>query len=98
LQYKELDAKQLRQAFRGAHVVLGNNKPYVDSLNVFPVPDGDTGTNMHLTITAAINEMEKANNEDISSILKSIATGALMGARGYSITIIQRFWQGYAGD
>ncbi|MFA5536219.1 MAG: DAK2 domain-containing protein [Bacillota bacterium] len=98
MQYKELDAKQLKQAFRGAQMMLGNNKPYVDSLNVFPVPDGDTGTNMHLTITAAINEMEKENSEDISSILKNIATGALMGARGNSGVILSQLFRGFGKD
>lgn len=90
--------QQLKQAFRGAQILLGDNKAYVDSLNVFPVPDGDTGTNMHLTVTAAINEMEKQQNGDISTILKSVATGALMGARGNSGVILSQLFRGFSKD
>ncbi|MDA8227204.1 MAG: DAK2 domain-containing protein, partial [Desulfitobacterium hafniense] len=57
-------------------------KQEVDALNVFPVPDGDTGTNMHLTIQSAARDAEKASGDSVSEIAAAASMGSLMGARG----------------
>ena len=75
---------------------LDNNKDYVDSLNVFPVPDGDTGTNMSLTVLSAAHEIENLNSNDISYVAKVAATGALKGARGNSGVILSQLFRGFA--
>lgn len=89
-----LDNAQLVGMFRGAHQNLILNKELVDSLNVFPVPDGDTGTNMGLTITAAIREMDAANPETVADTMKVVAKGALKGARGNSGVILSQIIKG----
>ena len=96
MEYKHLEVGQLRRAFQEAMRVLGENKSFVDSLNVFPVPDGDTGTNMHLTLAAAVGEMEKTVTEDVSVLLKALANGALMGARGNSGVILSQLLRGFS--
>ena len=67
---------------------LEDEKEYVNSLNVFPVPDGDTGTNMSMTFKAAVQEIENIQTESIAEIAKILARGALMGARGNSGVIL----------
>ena len=74
---------------------LQNNKDLVDKLNVFPVPDGDTGTNMSLTISYAIKELSKVSDDDITNIGKSLAKGSLMGARGNSGVILSQTIRGF---
>lgn len=96
MQYGILSAGQLRQAFQGAQAVLGANKAYVDSLNVFPVPDGDTGTNMHLTLSAAVREMDKQNTGSVAELLQALSSGALMGARGNSGVILSQLFRGFS--
>ena len=63
-------------------------------LNVFPVPDGDTGTNMSMTFKAAVKEIENLNSESIGEISKKLAKGALMGARGNSGVILSQIFRG----
>lgn len=75
---------------------LNSNKQLVDSLNVFPVPDGDTGTNMSLTALAAAKETEKSNALGIGEIAKLAANGALRGARGNSGVITSQLFRGFA--
>jgi DAK2 domain fusion protein YloV len=75
---------------------LMTNQQYVNSLNVFPVPDGDTGTNMVLTMQAAVNEAEHAQTKNIGEMGKAIAQGALMGARGNSGVILSQIWRGFS--
>lgn len=96
MQYEILKAAQLRQAFYGAKAVLGANKAYVDSLNVFPVPDGDTGTNMHLTLSAAVREMDSRNTDSVAALLQAVSSGALMGARGNSGVILSQLFRGFS--
>lgn len=96
MQYGTLDVEQLRKAFHGAKTVLSTNKAYVDSLNVFPVPDGDTGTNMHLTLTAAVKEIDKDTIDDVPRLLQALAGGALMGARGNSGVILSQLFRGFS--
>ncbi len=75
---------------------LRTNQQIVNALNVFPVPDGDTGTNMLLTMQAAFNEIQNSNENNIGKIAHSIAQGALMGARGNSGVILSQLWRGFA--
>ncbi|HHW07970.1 MAG TPA: DAK2 domain-containing protein [Clostridia bacterium] len=95
MQYGILSVEQLRQAFHGAKAVLGANKAYVDSLNVFPVPDGDTGTNMHLTLSAAVREMDSRDTDNVTALLQALSSGALMGARGNSGVILSQLFRGF---
>ena len=91
-----INAKALKEMLISGANNLQNNKELVDKLNVFPVPDGDTGTNMSLTIASAIKELNKVSDEDITSIGKSIAKGSLMGARGNSGVILSQIIRGFA--
>ena len=78
---------------RGAAAVLAANKDQVNALNVFPVPDGDTGTNMYLTLTAAVQEAE-AVSSPLSEVALAAYTGSLMGDRGNSGVILSQFFRG----
>jgi len=90
-----IDGKNLRDMFVSGANNLQNNKDYVDKLNVFPVPDGDTGTNMSLTISYAMKELSKVSDDDITNIGKSLAKGSLMGARGNSGVILSQIIRGF---
>ena len=82
-----------RMVIAGA-TVLHNNHPEIDALNVFPVPDGDTGTNMSLTFTAGANEIAKLESTDIYEVAKKLSKGLLMGARGNSGVILSQIFRG----
>lgn len=73
---------------------LESNKDYVDSLNVFPVPDGDTGTNMSLTMKSAVREVNLCTNNNLDSIADAVSKGALKGARGNSGVILSQILKG----
>ena len=75
---------------------LEEQKVFVNSLNVFPVPDGDTGTNMSMTFRAAVTEIENMNSSSIGEVSKKLAKGALMGARGNSGVILSQVFRGIA--
>ncbi|MDP4090798.1 MAG: DAK2 domain-containing protein [Bacillota bacterium] len=79
-----------------ANNTLEEQKEFVNSLNVFPVPDGDTGTNMSMTFNAAVEEIKNLKNETIGNIAKTLAKGALMGARGNSGVILSQILRGIA--
>ncbi len=68
----------------------------VNAINVFPVPDGDTGTNMHLTMRSTLEEVDRSANLSVSDVAKAMAQGALMGARGNSGVILSQFFRGLA--
>jgi len=68
--------------------------PDINALNVYPVPDGDCGTNMVLTMKSSLAQMEKCDCETVSSIAEAIARGALMGARGNSGVILSQLFRG----
>ena len=91
-----IDGKQLRDMFVSGANNLKNHKEIVDKLNVFPVPDGDTGTNMSLTISCAIKELNKVENDDIGQLGKALSKGSLMGARGNSGVILSQIIRGLA--
>lgn len=87
----------LRRAFIGAANYLEENKEDVNALNVFPVPDGDTGTNMSLTVQSAINQiLELKEDSTIDKVAKSASSGSLMGARGNSGVILSQLFRGFA--
>ena len=86
-----------RMVINGA-INLKNNSDEVDKLNVFPVPDGDTGTNMSMTVTSGIRELEACESSSIIDNAKVLSRGALMGARGNSGVILSQFFRGlYVG-
>ncbi len=89
-----LDGSMLSRMIISGANNLSNNKQEVDTLNVFPVPDGDTGTNMSLTFSAASNEVVKFKTSDISEVAKILSSASLRGARGNSGVILSQFCRG----
>ena len=79
---------------RAGLVWLEKNRDYVNSLNVFPVPDGDTGTNMLLTMRSAYARVENSEETHVGRVAGQVAQGALMGARGNSGVILSQIWRG----
>lgn len=94
--YRKLDGRALRRVADTGLCWLRTNQQLVNSLNVFPVPDGDTGTNMVLTMQAAMDETEGVSERSVGDIAYAIAHGALMGARGNSGVILSQLWRGFA--
>jgi uncharacterized protein len=90
------DGFGLRRLTRSALQWLDANHKQVNALNVFPVPDGDTGTNMLLTMQAAYKEIENSTETNVSKVAAAVAQGALMGARGNSGVILSQIWRGFA--
>ncbi|NLM43309.1 MAG: DAK2 domain-containing protein, partial [Clostridiales bacterium] len=93
---KVINALQFKNMIISGANNLENNKSLVNQLNVFPVPDGDTGTNMSLTMSSAVKEINKCNIMEVSSIADSAANGSLMGARGNSGVILSQIFRGFA--
>ena len=91
-----IDGSHLKQMVRMAYSYLGRNQEVINALNVFPVPDGDTGTNMLLTVKSAWEEIADSDEVVIGRLAKSIARGALMGARGNSGVILSQILRGIA--
>jgi len=94
--YLTVDGRALRQLTEAGLNWLRTNQEIVNALNVFPVPDGDTGTNMVLTMQAAWDEIASQGERSISQVAQGIAHGALMGARGNSGVILSQLWRGFA--
>lgn len=90
---ERLGSKELRAGIVAAYNNLENNKELVNSLNVFPVPDGDTGTNMSLTMKSVYNKLQ-SSDDDMRSVAKALGTGSLMGARGNSGVILSQLCRG----
>jgi len=95
-QSESASGQDLREMFAVATTWLEKSASDIDALNVFPVPDGDTGTNMLLTMRSAIEEAYRAPDQSASAVAKAIAKGALMGARGNSGVILSQIWRGLA--
>ena len=95
---KMIDADMLKKAFLAGAYNLERNKDYINELNVFPVPDGDTGSNMSLTIMAAAREVEGLDNPTISVLAKTISSGSLRGARGNSGVILSQLLRGFCKE
>lgn len=94
--YRSIDGRVLRKLSAAGLTWLRTNQQVVNSLNVFPVPDGDTGTNMVLTMQAAMDETKNMSDSAVGAVAHAIAHGALMGARGNSGVILSQLWRGFA--
>lgn len=86
------------RAVKSGCIKLEHNRDQVDMLNVFPVPDGDTGTNMYLTLLSAVKEGEKHSSESLGKVVKAVSMGSLMGARGNSGVILSQIFRGIAKE
>lgn len=93
---QEIDAKMFSKMFLAAAKSLENKKEWINELNVFPVPDGDTGTNMTMTIMSAAREVSAlGDSADMESLCKAISSGSLRGARGNSGVILSQLFRGF---
>lgn len=92
----EIDGKLLKQMFESGVDWLEQHAPNINAMNVFPVPDGDTGTNMLLTMRSAIKEVANQANASAADIARKISRGAVMGARGNSGVILSQILSGFA--
>jgi len=96
LRKTKIDGQSLKRLVEAGVTWLRTNQQVVNSLNVFPVPDGDTGTNMLLTLTSAYNEIKDSGEKHFGKMAGMVAKGALMGARGNSGVILSQLWRGFA--
>ena len=93
---QQIDARLLSKMFLAGAKNLENKKEWINELNVFPVPDGDTGTNMTMTIMSAAKEVSALPEDaDMSAICKAISSGSLRGARGNSGVILSQLFRGF---
>lgn len=90
------DGECFRRMMEAGAVWLEQHVEYINSLNVYPVPDGDTGINMHLTMQAALREMSTTDKPSVGTLSKAVAHGSLMGARGNSGVILSQVFRGMA--
>jgi len=95
-QVRAINGHDLREMFTAATNWLEKSASDIDALNVFPVPDGDTGTNMLLTMRSSVEEAYRAPDQSVSQVIQAMAKGALMGARGNSGVILSQIWHGLA--
>ncbi len=95
---EEIDGEVFIQMFSAATNWLGKSVSDIDALNVFPVPDGDCGTNMLLTMRSCLEEAYRTANHKVSSVVQAMYQGALMGARGNSGVILSQIWRGMANS
>lgn len=93
---KVINGQDLKKMFISGANNLYNSYPEIDALNVFPVPDGDTGMNMNLTMTSGSKEIQNRGDENISDIAKTFSRGLLMGARGNSGVITSQIFRGFS--
>lgn len=96
MKIKYIDGPLIKKMILFGAQNLENNKHIVNDLNVFPVPDGDTGTNMALTIQFAAKEVSQVKSDNLSKIMDAAANGSLMGARGNSGVILSQLFRGFA--
>lgn len=89
-----IDSHLLKKMVTNGAINLKNQHKEIDALNVFPVPDGDTGTNMSMTMMSGVNEMNSLTSDNIVDLAKSLSRGLLMGARGNSGVILSQFFRG----
>lgn len=95
MSYNILDASSLKKAFLAGAASLEAKKEWINELNVFPVPDGDTGTNMTMTIMSAAKEVASISEESLPAVCKAISSGSLRGARGNSGVILSQLLRGF---
>ncbi len=93
-----IDAKTLQKAFLAGAQNLESQKEWINELNVFPVPDGDTGTNMTMTIMAAAREVEAIEEPTMETLARAISSGSLRGARGNSGVILSQLFRGFTKE
>jgi DAK2 domain fusion protein YloV len=91
-----IDGQMLKKMVEASLTWLRANQQIVNALNVFPVPDGDTGTNMVLTMQSAYNEIDDLGHRAVGQMAAAVSQGALMGARGNSGVILSQIWRGFA--
>src|SRR5690554_2204988 len=91
---KKISGDLFKKMVTNGAIHLKNNHKEVDHLNVFPVPDGDTGTNMQMTMMAGVTEVNSINSNSIVDVSKILSRGLLMGARGNSGVILSQFFRG----
>lgn len=96
MNYSNIDGALLKDMFFCAAHNLEENKAFVNELNVYPVPDGDTGTNMSLTMQSALKEISKVTELTIDTVAGAVSSGALKGARGNSGVILSQLFRGFA--
>ena len=95
---KTMDASFVRKCFLAGANAIDAKKEVINDLNVFPVPDGDTGTNMTMTIMSAAKEVQSLENADMLTIAKAISSGSLRGARGNSGVILSQLLRGFTKE
>ncbi len=91
-----IDGEMLQKMLMAARQNLLDQQDVINALNVFPVPDGDTGTNMSLTMEAAVREMNKSGTDRLDQVIEMAANGSLMGARGNSGVILSQLFRGFS--
>jgi DAK2 domain fusion protein YloV len=91
-----MDGQSLKRLVEAGLTWLRTNQQTVNALNVFPVPDGDTGTNMVLTMQSAYNEISELGYRNVGDMAAAVSQGALMGARGNSGVILSQLWRGFS--
>ena len=96
IEVSTIDGLMLREMVLAGTALLEKNREKVDALNVFPVPDGDTGTNMTLTMTSAVKEINAKEYTNAGEAAAALAKGALRGARGNSGVITSQLYRGFA--
>src|SRR5919109_1994440 len=96
LRKQSINGQSIKRLVEAGLTWLRTNQQTVNALNVFPVPDGDTGTNMVLTMQSAWNEIKDLGHRSISDMAAAVSKGALMGARGNSGVILSQLWRGFA--
>ncbi|WP_055071003.1 DAK2 domain-containing protein [Clostridium massiliamazoniense] len=94
MKYENISGEHFYAMMQNASNRLESQSDYVNSLNVFPVPDGDTGTNMSMTFKASVKEIDGFNSDNIGEVSKKLSKGALMGARGNSGVILSQILRG----
>ncbi|MFV0254962.1 MAG: DAK2 domain-containing protein [Erysipelotrichaceae bacterium] len=92
---KQIDNKLFKEIFKSAMNNLNNQYAMIDALNVFPVPDGDTGTNMSMTFSYGVKEMLQSHSTKVGDLAKVLSKGLLMGARGNSGVILSQIFRGF---
>lgn len=95
-EHTKLDGRCLNRLAHAALAWLDVHQPAIDALNVFPIPDGDTGKNMWLTMQAACQAVDGSDDDHVGRVAHALANGALMGARGNSGVILSQLWRGFA--
>ena len=93
---ERLNTEALRDMVRTFRDAVRAHAPALNRLNVYPVPDGDTGTNMARTLDAVVDEMDGVDADDLAAICDAISHGSLMGARGNSGVILSQILRGFA--